>query len=70
LSGIPKLIRLARRALTVARANMAVALVLKAVVVALSLAGVTSLGLAVVVGDVGATLLVTVNAIRLARAKL
>ena len=49
---------------------MAVALVLKAVVVALSLAGVTSLGLAVVVGDVGATLLVTVNAIRLARAKL
>jgi len=70
LSGIPKLIRLARRALTVARANMAVALVLKAVVVALSLAGVTSLALAVVVGDVGATLLVTVNAIRLARAKL
>jgi Cd2+/Zn2+-exporting ATPase len=70
LSGVPKLIRLARRALTVARANMIVALALKAAVVGLSLAGVTSLALAVVVGDVGATLLVTINAIRLARARL
>jgi len=70
LRGVPRFIRLARRAMVVTRANMVVALVLKAIVVGLSLAGVTSLALAVVVGDVGATLLVTINAVRLARAKL
>ena len=49
---------------------MIVALGLKGVVVGLLLVGVTSLALAVVVGDVGATLLVSINAVRLARARL
>lgn len=70
LMGVTKLIRLARRAFRVAKGDMVVALVLKAVVAGLALAGVTSLALAVIVGDVGATLLVTLNAIRLGRARL
>ena len=70
LLGIPKLIRLARKAFRIAKANMIVAFALKVVVVCLSLAGIASLALAVIVGDVGATLLVTINAVRLARARL
>ena len=70
LLGVPKLIRLARKAFRIARVNMIVALALKAAVACLAFAGIASLALAVVVGDVGATLLVTINAVRLARARL
>ena len=70
LHGLPRLIRLARKAFRIARLNMAVALALKAAVAILSFAGISSLALAVIVGDVGATLLVTLNAVRLARARL
>ena len=70
LGGLPKLIRLARRAFRTARWNMIVAFALKAVVAGLALFGITSLALAVIVGDVGATLLVTANAVRLSRARL
>lgn len=70
LRGLPKLIRLARRAFRIARWNMIIAFVLKCIVAGLAVFGFTSLALAVVVGDVGATLLVTANAVRLSRAKL
>ena len=70
LGGLPKLIRLARRAFRMARWNMIIAFALKALVAVLALFGFTSLALAVIVGDVGATLLVTANAVRLSRARL
>jgi len=70
LGGVTKLIRLARRAFRVARGNMIVALALKVAVAGLALGGVSSLALAVIVGDVGATILVTINAVRLSRVRL
>ena len=70
LRGLPRLFRLARRAFRMARWNMIVAFALKAVVAILAIFGITSLALAVIVGDVGATLLVTANAVRLSRASL
>ncbi len=70
LRGLPKLIRLARRAFRIAYWNMIAALALKGIVAGLAIFGFTSLALAVIVGDVGATLLVTANAVSLSRAKL
>ena len=67
LSGVPELISLGRRSLSVIRANVTVALSLKLLVAALAFAGYASLALAVLIGDVGATLLVTANAMRLQR---
>jgi len=67
LSGVPELISLGRRSLAVIRGNVAVALTLKLLVAALSFAGYASLALAVLIGDVGATLLVTASAMRLQR---
>ncbi|HIQ00264.1 TPA: cadmium-translocating P-type ATPase [Candidatus Bipolaricaulota bacterium] len=67
LAGVPELISLGRRSLSVIRTNVAVALFLKLLVAALAFAGYASLALAVLIGDVGATLLVTANAMRLQR---
>ena len=67
LSGVPELVSLGRRSLAVIRGNVAVALALKLLVAALAFAGYASLVLAVLVGDVGATLVVTGNAMRLQR---
>ena len=67
LSGVPELISLGRRSLAVIRGNVAVALALKLLVAALAFAGYASLALAVLIGDVGATLLVTASAMRLQR---
>ncbi|HEC63002.1 MAG TPA: cadmium-translocating P-type ATPase [Candidatus Acetothermia bacterium] len=67
LSGVPELISLGRRSLAVIRGNVAVALALKLLVAALAFAGHASLALAVLIGDVGATLLVTASAMRLQR---
>ncbi|NOX44954.1 MAG: cadmium-translocating P-type ATPase [Caldiserica bacterium] len=65
LRGIPELVTLGRRALRVVRANIAVSIALKLVVAGFAFAGLASLALAVLIGDVGASLLVTGNAMRL-----
>lgn len=67
LLGIPELVSLGREALSVVRSNIGVAIALKLVVAGLAFAGLASLALAVLLGDVGATLLVTGNAMRLQR---
>ena len=66
LAGVPRAIRLARATLAVIRQNVAVSLVVKAVFLLLTLAGVTNLWLAVA-ADMGTSLLVTLNALRLSR---
>ncbi|HDC92414.1 MAG TPA: cation-translocating P-type ATPase, partial [Candidatus Acetothermia bacterium] len=65
LRGIPELVMLGRRALQVVRANIAVSITLKLVVAGFAFAGLVSLALAVLIGDVGASLLVIGNAMRL-----
>jgi Cd2+/Zn2+-exporting ATPase len=60
------LVRHSRRTLAVIRANVVFALALKALFVALAVAGMTSLWLAIA-ADTGATLLVIANALRLLR---
>jgi Cd2+/Zn2+-exporting ATPase len=65
LLGVPELVSMGRRALRVVRGNIGVAIALKLLVAALAFAGHASLALAVLIGDVGATLLVTGNALRL-----
>ncbi|MDQ6603676.1 MAG: hypothetical protein M3Z19_13220, partial [Chloroflexota bacterium] len=64
---LPYAIRLARRTLGIIRQNIAASLVVKAVFLALTFAGVTNLWLAVF-ADMGISLLVTVNALRVLRA--
>jgi len=64
LSRLPFLIRLSRRALGIVRANIVFALTLKAVFLALAVAGYASLWMAVL-ADVGASLLVTLNGLRM-----
>lgn len=67
LRGVPELVLLGRKALRVIRANIAVSIALKLVVAGFAFAGLASLALAVLIGDVGASLLVTGNAMRLQR---
>ncbi len=57
---------ISRRALTIIRANIAFALLVKAVFLALTAAGATTLWLAIL-ADTGASLLVTLNGMRLLR---
>ncbi|NLG26356.1 MAG: HAD-IC family P-type ATPase, partial [Chloroflexi bacterium] len=64
LSRLPFLIRLSRRALGIVRANIVFALLLKAVFLALALLGHATLWMAVV-ADMGASLLVTLNGLRM-----
>ena len=61
-------IRLGRATLSTIRANVAAALAIKLVTVALALAGVATLWMAVL-ADVGGSLIVVANALRLLRTK-
>ncbi len=67
LTRLPYLVRLSRTSRSVIRQNIATALVVKAVLVMGVPLGMVSLIAAVLVGDVGVSLLVTANALRLAR---
>jgi Cd2+/Zn2+-exporting ATPase len=67
LGRLPVAIGLGRRALTIIRQNVAAALLIKAVFLALAATGLADLWLAVL-ADVGGSLLVTANALRLLRA--
>ena len=66
LRKLPELIGLSERVATVLKQNIVVALGLKAIVAALTLAGIGSLWLAVL-ADAGASLLVVLNGLRLLR---
>ena len=66
LTDLPAMVRLSRRAMQTVRQNVAVALGLKAVFLVTTVMGVTGLWIAVL-ADTGATVLVTLNAMRLLR---
>ena len=67
LTKLPYAIALARRARFVIRTNIGVALGLKLVLAVGAVAGVVSLTVAVLVGDLGASVAVTLSALRLAQ---
>jgi Cd2+/Zn2+-exporting ATPase len=69
LTKLPYAVRLARRARRTIRFNIALALGLKVILAVGAVLGVVSLAIAVLVGDMGGSLTVTVNALRLARTK-
>ena len=66
VTDVPAMIRLARAAMGNIRQNMTIALGLKAVFLVTSVAGITGLWIAIL-ADTGATVLVTLNALRLLR---
>jgi len=68
LSKLPFAIRISRKAMRVIKQNIAVSLVLKVIFLALALPGFATLWMAVI-ADTGASLLVTVNGMRLLRQK-
>ncbi|NIY73922.1 cadmium-translocating P-type ATPase [Marivivens donghaensis] len=65
---VPRMIRLARMTMGNIRQNIGIALGLKAVFLVTSILGITGLWIAIL-ADTGATVLVTINAMRLLRAK-
>lgn len=67
LTKLPYAVRLARRARRTIRFNIGLALGLKVILAIGAVIGVVSLAAAVLVGDMGGSLAVTVNALRLAR---
>lgn len=67
LTRLPYVIHLARRARRTIRFNIALALGLKLLLAVGAVGGVVSLAVAVLVGDLGASLVVTANALSLAR---
>jgi Cd2+/Zn2+-exporting ATPase len=67
LARLPYAVRLARRTRRTIRLNIGLALGLKAVLAIGAVAGVVSLAVAVLVGDLGASIVVTANALSLAR---
>ena len=67
LAKLPYAVRLARQARRTIRFNIALALVLKLVLAVGAIAGLVSLAVAVLVGDMGGSLAVTGSALRLAR---
>jgi Cd2+/Zn2+-exporting ATPase len=69
LTKLPYAVRLARRARRTIRFNIALALGLKLVLAVGAVLGLVSLAVAVLVGDMGGSLVVTVNALRLARTR-
>ena len=69
LTKLPYAIRLARRARRTIRFNIALALGLKLVLAVGAVLGAVSLAAAVLVGDMGGSLAVTINALRLARTR-
>jgi Cd2+/Zn2+-exporting ATPase len=66
LAQLPVAVRLARRTLATIRQNVAAAVLVKLAFIALTFAGVTNLWLAVL-ADMGMSLLVTLNSLRLTR---
>jgi Cd2+/Zn2+-exporting ATPase len=68
LSQLPFVVRLSRRTRAIIRQNVALSLGIKAIFFALALAGVATLWMAVF-ADVGASLIVTLNGMRLLRRK-
>ena len=66
LTKLPFAVRLSRQARTIIRQNVALSLAIKAVFLALALAGVATLWMAVF-ADMGASLIVTLNGMRLLR---
>ena len=66
VTDIPAMVRLARGAMTNVRKNVAIALGLKAVFLVTTILGITGLWIAIM-ADTGATVLVTLNALRLLR---
>ena len=68
LRGVALAIRLGRATLSTIRANVAAALAIKVVTVVLAIAGVATLWMAVL-ADVGGSLIVVANALRLLRTK-
>lgn len=67
LTRLPYVIRLARRTRQSIRVNIALALALKGLLAVGAVTGVVSLAVAVLVGDLGASLVVTLHALLLAR---
>lgn len=67
LTKLPYAVRLSHRARRTIRFNIALALGLKLVLAVGAVLGLVSLAVAVLVGDMGGSLMVTVNALRLAR---
>ena len=67
LGMLPYAVRVARLARWLVRFNIALALGLKTLLAFGAVAGVVSLMVAVLVGDMGASIAVTLNAMRLAR---
>ena len=63
---VPYLIRLGRRAISTIKVNTSIAIVTKLLFVALAIGGVSSLALAIF-ADVGVTVLVILNSLRLLR---
>ncbi len=66
LARVPYAVRLARRTRAIIRFNIALAIALKALLAAGAVSGMVTLAVAVLVGDLGASLVVTLNALRLA----
>ncbi|MFW9802973.1 MAG: heavy metal translocating P-type ATPase [Candidatus Thorarchaeota archaeon] len=66
LEKIPILIQQAKRTMSIVKQNIAVSIGIKAAVAILAIAGLATLWLAVGVGDMGVSLLVIANALRLA----
>lgn len=66
VSDVAALVKLSRRTLLVIRQNVTVALGLKAVFLVTTVLGLTGLWIAIL-ADTGATVLVTINALRLSR---
>jgi Cd2+/Zn2+-exporting ATPase len=69
LAQIPYLIRLSEKTMTIAKQNIAASLVIKLVLGALGVIGVTGLLATVVAGDDGVTMLLLLNSLRLERVK-
>jgi Cd2+/Zn2+-exporting ATPase len=69
VSGVVEMVRLSRLTLANVRQNVTISLGLKAVFLVTSLAGVTPLWMAIL-ADTGATVIVTLNALRLLRVRL
>lgn len=67
LSKLPYAVHLARQARRIIRFNIGLALGLKLILAVGAVVGAVSLAVAVLVGDMGGSLMVTVNALRIAR---
>lgn len=69
LAQIPYLIKLSEKTMTIAKQNIAASLIIKLVLGALGVIGVTGLLAAVIAGDDGITMLLLLNSLRLERVK-